>query len=275
MKISNFFDLQHVNGKPVYIVDDHHKVLAAWDMERRKLESAPFLLTIDHHTDTDDAFASYCCIAGYEDPSIDQDALAKKLLAAVDWRNDSSIEAAIQNLRHDEHINAATKTGILAPSFSIQLSDGGGWTEPNDEHVYVVPFHCAMWCKKKVYDDECVIHHAVEIIESPYLDDQVQRIGEITAALGLQKIESLPYILDIDLDVFHSMKAANPNDASTFHRLILGTVAITIATEAEWVGELWNDETNEPSSDQLLSVILGHIEEATSTNTVMVGAVRQ
>ena len=80
----------------------------------------------------------------YEDPSIDQDELAAKLLAAINWRDDQSIAAAIGNLRHDEHINAATKTGVLASSFSIQLSDGGGWTEPNDEHIYVVPFHCAM-----------------------------------------------------------------------------------------------------------------------------------
>lgn len=275
MEISNFFDLRRVNGKPVYIVDDHHKVLAAWAMVRRKLEAAPFLLTIDHHTDTDDAFASHVCIAGYDDPSIDQDALAAKLLAAIDWRDDQSIATAIGNLRHDEHINAATKSDILASSFSIQLSDGGGWTEPNDEHVYVVPFHCAMWCKKKVYDDECVIHHAVEIIDSPYLDDQVRRIGEITEGLGLPNIELLPYILDIDLDAFHSMKAANPDDASTFYRLIRGAVAITIATEAEWVEELWKDEANEPSADQLLAIILGHIEAATSTHAAMVGAVRQ
>ena len=63
MEISNFFDLRCINGKPVYIVDDHHKVLAAWAMERRKLESAPFLLSIDHHTDPDDAFAGHCSIA--------------------------------------------------------------------------------------------------------------------------------------------------------------------------------------------------------------------
>ncbi len=263
MKISSYFDLRRINGKPIYIVDDHHKVLAAWAMERRKLETAPCLLTIDHHTDTDDAFASHVNIAGYEDPSIDQDKLAAKLLAAIDWRDDQSIAVAIGKLRHDEHINAATKSGILASSFSIQLSDGGGWTEPNEDHVYVVPFHCAMWCKKKVYDDECVIHHALEIIDAPYLDDQIRRIGEITGQLGMPNIETLPYILDIDLDAFHSMKAANPNDASTFHRLIRGAVAITIATEAEWVKELWNDEATELSVDKLLATIVENIEIAT------------
>lgn len=80
--------------------------------------------------------------------------------------------------------------------------------------------------------------------------------------LGLSDIEALPYILDIDLDSFHSMKAANPDDASTFRRLIRSALAITIATEAEWVEEVWEDDDNEPSADRLLGIVLGHINAA-------------
>lgn len=262
MTLKAFFDHREIGGKSVYIVDDHHKALAAWAVERRMLATAPYLLTIDHHTDTDDAFRSYVCVAAQEGCTEDEDALAAVLVAAIDWSGDESVADAIGKLHHDEHIHAATKSGTLAASFSIQLSDQDGCVENNENGIYVVPHKCAIACQKKVYDDECVIHHALEIIDSPYLDDQLRRMGEITQRLGLPNIEDLPYILDIDLDAFHSMKAVNPDDASTFLKLIRGALAITIATESECVEELWKDEGNEPSVEKLLAAVIGHIEAA-------------
>lgn len=263
MALDDFFYVCYINSKSVYIVDDHHKVLAAWAAERRKLAYPPYLLTIDHHTDTDEAFRSYVCIAAYEDHLVDEDVLAAKLTAAIDWSSDESISEAIGKLRHDEHIHAATNSGTLAASFSIQLSDQDGYVEPNEAGVYVVPHKCAISCQKTVYDDECALHHAREIIEAGYLDDQLGRIGKITVGLGLPNIESLPYILDIDLDAFHSMKAVYPDDVSTFHRLIRGALAITIATEPKCVEELWKDKNNEPSADQLLAAVISHVSAAT------------
>lgn len=255
----DLFDKREIGGKVVYIVADHHKALAAWAIERRKHTTAPYLLTIDHHTDTNDAFLSHVCMAAHEDNSVNKDALAAKLIAAIDWSSDESVAEAIGKLRHDEHIHAATKSGTLNSSFSIQLSNQGDYVKDN---IYVVSHKCAIGCQKEVYDHECEAHHALEIIETPYLEDQLRRIGEITQSLGLPNIESLPYILDIDLDAFHSIKAANPDDASTFHRLIRGALAITIATESEYVEELWKDEHNPPSADQLLSAVIGHIGAA-------------
>ncbi len=262
MALKNFFHQFEISGKAVYVVDDHHKALAAWATERRKLTSPPYLLTIDHHTDTDEAFRGHVCFAAYENHLVDENALAAKLIAAIDWSSDVSVSEAIGKLHHDEHIHAATKSDTLAASFSIQLSDQDGYVEPNEDGIYVVPHKCAVGCRKKVYDDECAVHHALEIIEARYLDDQLRRIGAIAVGLGLPNIECLPYILDVDLDAFHSIKAVNPDDASTFHRLIRGSLAITIATEAKCVEELWKDEKNEPSADQLLTAVIGHIRVA-------------
>ena len=262
MSLEGFFDRRIVADKPVYVVDDHHKALAPWALIRRQFAAAPYLLTIDHHTDTDDAFASYVSLTTFGDPSLDGPALAAEMLAAIDWRRDDSVANAIAKLKHDEHIHAATMSGVLAASFSIQFSDSGGYGEPNEARLYVVPFKCAMDCAKRVYDDECVVHHAVEIIETRYLDDQLARLREMTNRLGLPDIEALPYILDIDLDVFHSMKAATPDDASTFRRLIRGAVGMTIATEAEWVKEVWEDDDHEPSAERLLEIVLDHINAA-------------
>ena len=262
MGIADFFEFRAIHGKGVYVVDDHHKALAAWALIRRGLGDAPYLVTIDHHTDTDEAFRGHACLAAYEDSSVDEEALAEKLINAIDWSGDESVAEAISKLKHDEQIHAATKSGILAASFSIQLSDQGGYVEPNEDGIYVLPYKCAMACQKKVYDDECALHHALEIIETQYLDDQLNRMGEITKSLGLPNIETLPYILDIDLDAFHSMKAAQPDDASTFRRLVRGALAITIATEPEWVELVWKDGDNEPSADRLLDMVMDHIQVA-------------
>lgn len=258
--LSDFFTLHEIGGKRVYVSDDHHKVLAAWVVERRKLTAPPYLLTIDHHSDTDEAFRSHICLAAYEDHTVDETAMAAQLIAAIDWSSDKSIKETIGKLRHDEHIHAATTSQTLAASFSIQLSDQSGYVEPHADNIYVVPHKCAIGCHKKVYDDDCAVHHALEIIETPYLDDQLRRIAEITTSIGLPYIENLPYILDIDLDAFHSMKAANPTDPSTFRRLIRGALAITIATEPEWVKEVWTDDENQPAVDRLLALVLGQIE---------------
>ena len=139
MALTDFFDQCRIGGKAIYIVVDHHKALAAWAIERRKLASPPYLLTIDHHTDTDEAFRGYVCMSAYEDSSVDEDALAAELIAAIDWSSDESLTEAIGKLRHDEHIHAATKSGTLNTSFSIQLSDQSGYVEPNENGIYVVP----------------------------------------------------------------------------------------------------------------------------------------
>jgi hypothetical protein len=140
---------------------------------------------------------------------------------------------AINRLRHDEQIHAATTSGVFSTAFCIQLSDSSGVPSeeqlaydnqrtikvsldqpyetpptrpmtyvPTADNIYVVGHDCAIGCVKRPYDDDCAIHHASEIIESPYLEDQLARGSEIAICLGLRDLESTPYILDIDLDVF-------------------------------------------------------------------------
>jgi hypothetical protein len=261
MALDEIATVRLVGGKRVYIVDDHHKILAAWAMERRKLTEAPYLLTIDHHTDTCPAFAGCASLAFQMQETEDEEGFARALLSAVNWSNDASISDAISMLKHDEHIVAATASAVLAAAFVIQLSDQSGYSSI-EEGVHVLSHQCAIGCNKRPYDDECKVHHALQIIESVYLDDQLGRLASITESLGLPSFESLPYILDIDLDVFHSLKAASPDDNSTFRRLIRGAVAVTIATEAECLRELWQDEGNEPSVEALQCAVFRHIEAA-------------
>ena len=45
-----------IEGKNIYLAENHHEVILAWAEERKKLETLPSILTLDHHTDTLPAF---------------------------------------------------------------------------------------------------------------------------------------------------------------------------------------------------------------------------
>ncbi len=297
MTIEDLFTHKTIAMKNIYIVDDHHKALAAWAIERRLLENPPNLLTIDHHTDTYEAFLGHASIyQGLYNHNADVESLCLELLEIINWGSDDSLLLAIELLKHDEHINAGTMSGILGAAFCIQLSDDGGtqsveeseheqqvpknfqvvapsnqapqWPMtylPAPDNIYVISFDCAIDCHKQPYDDECAVHHASEIIETRYLDDQLRRGAEIARSLGMEDLEREPYILDIDLDAFHTKRAIEPEDPSTFYRLIRNAIAITIATEAECVDELWLDDDCILDSDDLLSKVIDHIDVALAT----------
>lgn len=133
--------------------------------------------------------------------------------------------------------------------------------EDPENHIFVISHDCAIGCNRMPHNDECVVEHGNMIIESIYLDDQLARSAEMSRCVGIDHLESQPYILDIDLDAFHSRKAIGPADPTTFYRLIRNAVAITVATEAECVEELKFDD--EPiDAGMLLDRLMVHIQEA-------------
>lgn len=290
MSLTDMFRHRRVCDKDVYVVDDHHQALAPWALIRRWLGRPPNLITIDHHTDVHEAFLGHAHLETYES---DGDAweLAKELVKRIDWQDDQSLLWAIEILRHDEHINAATLSGILNYAFCIQLSDSGGnpslekqaydterqarWPQPPvlpppsrpmtyevpDDHIFVISHDCAIGCSRMPHNDDCVVEHGNMIIESIYLDDQLTRGAEMSRCVGIAYLEAEPYILDIDLDAFHSQQAIEPADRTIFYRLIRNAVAITIATEAECVDELKFDR-EAIDANILLARLMEHIKAA-------------
>lgn len=292
MKLSDQFLREQINGKDVFVVDDHHRVLAAWICVRRGLQHVPNLITIDHHTDTRDAFLSYAWTEEYEGRVADARTLRGQLIRQIDWHDDQSALAAIGKLRHDEHINAATSSGVIGNAFCIQLSNSRGSQPveqiaydaasetrclnpdnvpicsrprtfaPSCDGIYVIGHDCFVGCDARPHNDQCLVRQADEIIESVYLNDQLARGAEISTCLGLTNIDAAPYILDIDLDAFHTFKAIAPEDPTTLYRLIKNAVAITIATEQQCVEELWLDDYHALNSSELLAMLLKHIYNA-------------
>jgi hypothetical protein len=292
MALNRFFRHHTIKGKDVYVVDDHQKALAAWVLVRRSMEPAPNLITIDHHTDTHEAFLGLAYWEVYEGRVADEETFRLSQVADIDWSSDESVAKAIANLKHDEHIDAATCSGTLGDAFCIQLSDSGAtpsieqlafersmsenWPNPPTvrkpqrpmtyaaaaNRIYALPFNCFVGCEAKPHSDACFARQSDEIIETRYLDDQLQRGAEISRCIGLDHLEAKRYILDIDLDAFHSRKAINPDNPSTFYRLIKNAVAITVATEAACVEEEWLDEDDTMDVDELLAELLAHIDRA-------------
>ncbi len=239
-----------------------------------------------------EAFLGHAHWEAYEGRAPDQEAFRLGLVSQVDWRSDQSVTEAVNKLKHDEHIDSATCSGRLNTAFCIQLSDSGAtpsmeqlafdksgeqnWPNPPTapipqrpmtytaapNRIYALPFDCFVGCQAMPHNDDCLLRQSNEVIESKYLEDQLARGAEISRCIGLENIEARPYILDIDLDAFHTRRALSPGDPATFYRLVKNAVAITIATEAECVDDLWLDENDEMSSDELLAELLAHIDKA-------------
>jgi hypothetical protein len=208
-------------------VDDHHKALAAWALTRRTLGNAPNLITIDHHTDTHEAFFRHAYWEREKKRTADADALRAQLVSQIDYASDASVEAAVSKLKHDEHISAATGSHILDNAFCIQLSDSGGYQSVEEEaasklraqwppqsvaqpvrpftylpaadRIYVISFDCYVGCDAGTHDDSCEIIHAGQIIDAKYLDDQLGRGAEISRCIGLTDLEAAPTVVQNSL----------------------------------------------------------------------------
>lgn len=295
-KLEDLFEMREIKGKRVFIVDDHHKAFAAWAVVRREREDAPILISFDHHTDTMPAYRNASAVKHpYDDDA--RIAYRDELIGKLGWRDDEEVLASVAKLKHDEHVDAAAMCGVLSASFSIQLDSmsdtptsvemdayydkrqKAGWMrdanieeptqpftyrEPPENNVFVVGHECFIGCEGRPHVDECIRVHHSEVLESIYVEDQLARAAAMARSIGIEGgLESAPYILDIDLDVFHTVAAIEPKDAASFYRLIGGALAITIATEAECVEDLWReDEEVKLTASDLLDRMLAHIERA-------------
>jgi hypothetical protein len=92
------------------------------------------------------------------------------------------------------------------------------------------------------------------------LDQVVSKANSMAVSAEIEDIKSIPYILDIDLDYFGTIKSLTPDDPSAFHDLIRRAVAITIATEPNYVHDL--SLNHELTSEYALQQIIGHIDNA-------------
>lgn len=145
-------------------------------------------------------------------------------------------------------------------AFAINLSHET-WTE--HDGIYDIGAHCSVGCRKSSHDDDCMIARNDQVLESATLERDLAQANVMAQDDGLPVAETAPYILDVDLDYFHSERAINPDDSATFYRLVRNAIAVTVALEPECVEEL-RCKGSTITSTSLLARLKEHIAAAMS-----------
>lgn len=296
MSFEKLVSKELIGKKDVFTFDCHHIALIPWRAIAQNHEFNVQLLTLDHHTDTKIAFSSYASRQHNGTGSVSRDfieSIQHTEKSKLDRLNQSSIELALQHLRHDEHIDAAVSARILTNAYVISYSDCGHinsdqvlleckkresmdcierikigpiktlgpytYTQPKNKIVVLEKQYNYDWLEE---DSEGFDRPYLDsAIESHFIRERLDRIGEIGRSIGLPTLLERPYILDIDLDYFATTKAVHPSDPTEFHKLIRGACSITIAREPSCVADCRLDgETIDASS--LERTIKQHINDA-------------
>jgi len=249
----------------VYIVDKHHQVLEAWE-----LFAGTNIFSLDYHNDSKLAFLqkSFYTLRSEQPangrPSLED--LNRWADGAISQykRGEKPISECIADLKYDEHPDFAVRSGIVRRFFVLAMDDGNVGemnkrvfddkfqTEFSDHQIVIYAPTCVPGCTSSPHDEPCRYKRANSVLESAFLDQATNYIA------GLDPVFFNRYLLDIDLDYFNTAHGLKPNDISTFHSLIQGAEAVTIAMEHSCVISFrLPGETIEAEGvlDRLMSVI--------------------
>ena len=283
-----------IGSKDVYVVEEHNHAFEAWAAIRSGLAQAPILISLDHHTDSHTGFGYWLCRTGKiklgDSPDRAVELMANEV-ALVDRTKPSAVAEAAERLKNDEHIDAAIGAGIINHAYVINFQEYFGtrsneheaWNaasegippflrepEPSGPYSYSMPANrifeipagCAVGCMRMPHTDDCQRPHYDQAIERIYLEERLRTLTQMAKAARIEDIFCEKYVLDIDLDYFHTTKAIAPDDPSIFYKMIKDAVAITIATEPRFVIST-RLEGEAVDADYLLTKLKEHIHRAT------------
>lgn len=258
----------------VFIYEKHNEVLEAWANYRKTTNDIPNLITLDHHTDVLEAF----CNSAFDfDRNREDTEKKEQFLDLLNYKDLNSIKKAITHLRNDEHIDAAIRAKIVNKAFVISHDGYTDKPAPNE--------HTKIWNNKKkcielmmnnlalptknltypissngIYIVGCSDIDESLVLDSNFLNNKIEVIDNMNRS----RIFESSFILDIDLDYFHTVASVNNGDLEIFYELINKSVLITIAKESSFV-DVYNSKDNEINSDILLENILQHIANASNS----------
>ncbi len=261
--------------KRVYIVLAHHRAIKEWFRYR---ELGSHLLSFDYHTDFHKAFLRSSCTSssaqiGVRPYTIENHNLVlKKHIGRMD---EKAIEAAVNDLRNDEHIDFAIRSGMIKRAFVFScffstFKDGRVLRVPPAPPIVMSYDQVQMMMElnslapkllKDATESEAdvssdtlvgnsVEHGIVSYSESchPLLEGKneseraklVTTDGVLNAVLETfceHGFNKDNYILDFDCDFIRERGARTHGQFQTLEGLIKGAKAITIAQEPDFVRE--------------------------------------
>lgn len=290
-------------GKKVVSFRSHHHAIIPWYECRQQLDQAPRLLSIDYHTDSHLPFLRHCvqegrAICGGYEPSLElTDEIRRKRIGDIFLSDPNSIDAAVGDLWHDEHIQTALQSDIIDVAFIIAerlqnelLSDqqieinekhrvSRGAFEENDFNAGTVAFtvpskaeppftYTIPKSRLVILEDNTTYLNDEEyrawrddVIESRSLKERFDLIDTICSTTQIDGFFERPFILDIDLDAFNTRQSISPRDCTVFYDLVRHCEMITIAQEPECVESCQITGEN-LTADWLESELLVHITRA-------------
>lgn len=264
-------------GKRVYLFEAHHFAMLPWARLSVEAGERPRLLTLDFHTDTMKAFRkkAFRNIGGHTPAHELLAEERERLVRQIDRHDEGSVLRAVADLHHDEHIDAAIRSGILDVAFVIAFQDAGhivsveqSQNDANPPHTeisvdgiqhrfplppvraegpftYQIPTDRIVILEKRLdYEwlpsrrDRKNRAYRNAAIESAFLRDRLLLIDRICITAGVPRLFERPFILDIDLDYFNTERAVQPADAAVFFDLVRRSQAMTVALESACVRNL-------------------------------------
>jgi hypothetical protein len=197
----------------IRVVEEHHHALAEWARHRRSCAGAPALLTFDHHTDTLPAFGRVAA----------DETERRRLVAAFDYRDDASVEAALARLRHDEHIDLALRGGVVGRAVIVAHADHPGCA---NEKIRVVCDRSWPEMQLLLNDPARFEPLARRVFESDFLEARLAEAG-FTPEPG--------FLFDLDLDYLLTPEALKPKDGRLLRHLLGIAGLVTVSMERDWV----------------------------------------
>jgi len=217
----------------VIVVEHHHEVLPHWAAFRRTQHSAPRLLTLDHHTDTSRPFRRYLRRQARTQNQRLSDAmereLSRQLVAQLDHTAPLAIEIAMEKLGNDEHIVAAIGADIIQSAFVIAHNAADTAQDIYLEHKII--------CRgvDEYYHAGRIRPQPDNVLETDFLTKRLQDFDDILRKRNEPLLRDAPFILDIDLDYFNTLRAVRPDAPDLIRTLAKEAALLTVATEPTFV----------------------------------------
>ena len=209
------------SGQKIYIVEKHHEVLEAWEKYQ-----GYNIITLDTHKDTQ------LCFTG---KNLDREQ------GINDYKNSNkSIAQIIENLKNDEHIDFATRSGMISKVFTITHDVSSNKNEnPNtcnkdgiEQNGYkeepIIQYKNVDYVNNNYPTEGTYTYTRIHALSNNILNDAISFFKGIDSNCLDQ------YILDIDLDYICTMYAFD-TDLTVLKSLIKNAAAITIAKETHCV----------------------------------------
>lgn len=292
---------QTIGGKKLYVFEKHNAALSAWADVKINFGHPFNVITLDHHTDTHSAFCHHLCHRYGLDNNEARSAGLSELVNMYSAGGAGNIDDVVDLIRYDEQIYTAIALGVIDFCYVIAICDSHGslsdfacsrrdnGTQRNSDgtilfnpddfinpppeperHTYTRAINskvlcaqsiCAVNCHKIPHDDDCIRPHYDSVLESDYLQDKLRQFDIMHESAGCNAAIAHPFVLDVDLDYFHTTQSITPSSTELFYELIRQSIAITIALEPSCVDQLRLDG-EDISSDSLLTSIKTHIATA-------------